>query len=105
MEAKEFKSWTDFWFFCQKTKRGFRYVHSEHVRHFLEVVRSTSKSRQIQLPKGTKVWRAQLGCDVQKIEFEGRSLDGPPVPFKLERMKPLQDRAKEGRANSKGIPV
>jgi hypothetical protein len=57
-----------------------------------------------QLPDGFRFWRAQLGFawephyqgDVEVGEIEG--------PFPPDRMKPLSGRAREGRANPRGIP-
>jgi hypothetical protein len=50
---------------------------------------------------GSLFWRAQAGCDWSEENEDGIS---NPIPFGRERMKPRQDRAKEGRANPKGIP-
>jgi RES domain-containing protein len=51
------------------------------------------------IPRRTVVWRAQQGCAWKA--FDGTDL---PTAFQPERMKPLPDSAKEGRANAKGIP-
>jgi hypothetical protein len=48
------------------------------------------------------LWRAQLGYDKDKTK--DRSPAELCHPFRSERMKPCRDRAREGRANPKGIP-
>lgn len=56
------------------------------------------------LRKGKCLWRAQLGSDKKlKPEFEKNAIL-VDVPFSDERMKPLPNKAKEGRINPKGIP-
>lgn len=56
------------------------------------------------LPKDAHLWRAQLGHDLRP-EYAGEELiDYFPTAYKPERMKPLRDSAREGRANPKGIP-
>jgi hypothetical protein len=51
---------------------------------------------------GSMLWRAQLGYDhYAAVDFTGEQ---QPAPFPVERMKPLRNRAREGRANPKGIP-
>jgi RES domain-containing protein len=45
-------------------------------------------------------WRAQLGHDYHPDEWD----NDVPSPHGAARMKPLPDRAQEGRVNPKGIP-
>ena len=63
----------------------------------------TSISRQQTLPAGAMLWRAQLGNEWDVEEDEGEKFE-VPSPFNPDRMKPLTDRASEGRANPQGIP-
>ncbi|MGA2678516.1 MAG: RES family NAD+ phosphorylase [Sedimentisphaerales bacterium] len=78
-----------------------RYFHTTQSKEFLDAVLVTSKKREKTLRRSRKLWRAQLGS---------AECDGPQcgikeyVPYPPERMKPLVDRAKEGRVNPKGIP-
>jgi hypothetical protein len=78
-----------------------RYFRTAQSKEFLDAVLVTSKKREKTLRRGRKLWRAQLGsaeCDGPQC---GIKVD---VPLPPERMKPLVDRAKEGRVNPKGIP-
>jgi RES domain-containing protein len=43
-------------------------------------------------------------CTQDTITSQNSDDDGNPCPFAPERMKPLTNRAREGRANPKGIP-
>ncbi len=73
---------------------------------FLESLLSTCKTRIIELQEKTKLWRSQLGRDKSLQIFAGGvSLDTCLRPFLPHRMKPLPGKAKEGRANSYGVPV
>jgi hypothetical protein len=53
--------------------------------------------------KDTILWRAQLGNDLHTVNA-GKFKVQQPTPFSEKRMKPPKGRAKEGRANPKGIP-
>lgn len=71
----------------------------------METVRLTAKKRIEVLPPETYLWRAQLGNDWDPIyDEDGERIDDQPAPYSPPRMKPLSDRATEGRANPKGIP-
>lgn len=86
-----------------------RHVLDEANRQFLELVVKTSHSRKRRMKAGTRLWRAQAGHVQGKVPVtdEGgtliRSIDFP-LPLDPDRMKPLTDRAYEGRVNPKGIP-
>jgi hypothetical protein len=72
---------------------------------FLEAVRETCRERETVMKQRTVLWRAQVGHDWRvKAIFEGHKL---PVegPYKPICMKPLMDRAKEGRVNRRGFPA
>lgn len=90
-------------FFSCIVKR-YRYIHNEYTKCFLDAVSATSKNRETSFCKDTKFWRAQLGS----AKAEGISYHGvtsfQDIPYRPERMKPLANSAKEGRANPKGIP-
>ena len=52
------------------------------------------------------LWRAQLGVDCTPFEDESdEEVGGQPIGFSRARMKPVAEYAREGRANSSGIPV
>ena len=73
---------------------------------FLEAVKRTSESRVRSIPVGFRLWRAQLGhAWAPYYDDDGIQRGEVPAAYPAERMKPLEGRAKEGRANPKGIAV
>lgn len=98
----EFQTARAFSVFEREVARRRRYVRTEKAEQFLRSVRSSCKSRLMNLSSGHKFWRAQVGHDMRPDEESGAEL---PTPFNRDRMTPLTDRAMEGRANPKGIPV
>lgn len=99
-----FQSGQSYWIFAQEVRRGNRYIHSDAAKDFLSTVLETSEERVLPVSSGSVFWRAQLGCKTEPVDQDGKKVRDEPVPFSEERMKPLQDRASEGRANPKGIP-
>jgi hypothetical protein len=97
----EFKSWNAFGLFSREITRQRRYVRTPESEKFLSAVASTCKARLRPIPAGQTFWRAQLGNEWRRREEHGFE---EAAPFGPERMKPLNDRASEGRANPKGIP-
>ena len=98
----EFKSWRSFLDFKVLTTWTRRYVHDQETEAFLETVLQTAHKRIMIVPSGETIWRAQLGCEEPHLEkgvLVGRR------PYEESRMRPLPDRAVEGRVNPKGIPV
>jgi len=88
---QSFQAYSDF----EKVVKGkFRYVHDKSTKRFLTAALLTSNSRKIFIHKGQIYWRAQLGCIQNRYTFD---------PYPPERMKPPFGKAKEGRANPKGI--
>jgi len=78
-----------------------RYFRSAHADRFLRTVADTSKQRLRVIPRGAVFWRAQVG---HEWIVDGRAGTRIPGPHSQTRMKPLEDRAFEGRVNPKGIP-
>jgi hypothetical protein len=99
----EFRSYRSFLDFAAYVRRHRRYrLPAEHLA-FLDTVVATAKSRIETIPAGTIFSRAQVGHEWRpegdaEHTFEVECAYGP------ERMKPMADRAFEGRANAKGIP-
>ena len=93
--------------FAQEVRHGRRYVWDSVVRDFLDTVSATLKDRDVAIPSGTILYRAQLGIDYADISDEdGVAIKGAePVAYDANRMKPLDKKAVEGRANASGIPV
>jgi len=95
--------------FAHYIRRSARHILDAQQTRFLETVMSTSNEREMHFTKGTLLWRAQMDHRVEQrniVDDYGEVIDkfdfeAPCLP---ERMKPLPDRAKEGRVNPKGIP-
>jgi hypothetical protein len=82
-----------------------RYIHDQYTERFLIAVFETSKNREVIFPKDKVFWRARLGCEKSEgIKYHGLNLNQKDIPYAPEKMKPVAGRAKEGRANPKGIP-
>jgi hypothetical protein len=98
----EFKSWKSFQDFERAVNCELRFVRKPETDQFLEAVRSTSQKRVVAVKEGHIFWRAQLGHDWREEGDEERF--EVPCAHPIPRMKPLRDRAPDGRANPKGIP-
>lgn len=92
--------------FVEDVLRYRRYVLSTPSRRFLEAVQQTARHRILKVDAGSTLARAQVGCRFRQVPIQGTN-DTVDEPFAYEeqRMKPLSDRAADGRANPKGIPV
>ena len=103
----EFADWRSYQRFAQGVRRGRRYVWEPVARAFLETVSATLHDRDVEVPKGTILYRAQQGIDYADYTDEsGTVIEGiEPVAFGPQRMKPLATKAVEGRANASGIAV
>lgn len=98
----EFATWRAFENFEREVRRKQRFVRSSSAENFLDAVRRTCGSRSVTLKKGFGFWRAQQGHGWRRLEEID---DDVPAPHDARRMKPLADRAVEGRANPHGVPV
>ena len=101
----EFKSWKSYWHFAYRVRRKTRYIRTPEDNDFLREVLRTSKSRIKDLPADTGLWRAQIGHGWRPQFVGDKHIGDLPAAYLPDRMKPLRDRATEGRANPKGIPV
>ena len=101
----EFKSWNSYNEFANRIRRQTRFFRKSEDQNFLYQVLQTSKSRVTELPMSTRLWRAQLGHAWRPLRQDGQYVEDVPAAYGHERMKPLEGRAAEGRANPKGIPV
>ena len=101
----EFVSVMSYGKFAKRVRRGRRFVWGREVQAFLDTVLATRKDRDRIIQKDTILYRAQQGVDDESyVDEDGNELRALSA-FGSERMKPLEDRAKEGRANPAGIPV
>jgi hypothetical protein len=102
----EFACWQSYQNFARRVQRGFRYVWQKEVQAFLDTVLATLKERDITIPSGSLLYRARMGINYRIQEDEqGNELGEEPVGYGSEEMKPLREKAGEGRANPAGIPV
>tara|TARA_R110002049_G_scaffold2423_1_gene17748 strand:+ start:6730 stop:7491 length:762 start_codon:yes stop_codon:yes gene_type:complete len=105
-----FKSWRSYSIFRYAVYNKQRYILDDESKEFLNAIFDTCKGREVSLKMDSIVWRAQDGHSwkpyYQHDPETGRDIhvDDFPAPFPNSRMKPLEDSATEGRANSKGIP-
>lgn len=78
-----------------------RYLRSPTGGQFLHAVARSCKSRLRDIPQNSIFWRAHVGHEWLTDSKIGKRVRGP---HRETRMKPLRDRAYEGRVNPKGIP-
>jgi hypothetical protein len=101
----EFASGRSYLSFARSVLRSRRYVMEDKELRFLEAVLATVPEREKELVKGRLFYRAQLGVDWRELtDEEGNFIGEEVLGYGSARMKPLADRAREGRANSTGIP-
>lgn len=101
----EFKSWNSYRHFADRVRRKSRYIRTPEDNDFLREILRTSNNCIIDVSAGTGLWRAQIGHDWRPHCEGDRHVGDLPAAHPPDRMKPLQGRAMEGRANPKGIPV
>ena len=100
-----FESYRSYWNFAYTIRVKSRYAILPEVTDFLSRLGKRLDDDPALLQKGTKLCRAQLGNDYEPLEDDkGEAVDQMPCAFGPARMKPLSDRAKEGRVNPRGIP-
>lgn len=102
---KEFASWSSYNRFARSVRHERRYVWTDEESAFLKAVRATIRGRDVQIPEGMILFRAQRGTDWQiQTDEHGNELGEYPIGFDALRMKPRINQATEGRANPAGIP-
>lgn len=101
----EFASWASYGNFCQRVQQRRRYIWEKEVRAFLNTVLATLKDRDVEISKGKVFYRAQRGVEWEDDFQSDIKVGEKPYAFGSKRMKPLPNRAKEGRVNAAGIPV
>ena len=106
-EAPEFASWKSFDEFAHQVRCSRRYVWNAAIKAFLDTVLATLKNRDVNIAARTILYRAQRGIDYDYNQALAEDEDGigKPVGYCAARMKPLPNRARQGRANPAGIPV
>lgn len=105
-----FKSWNSYWEFSHSVHTKLRYILDDESKDFLNSIIDTCEGRTQTLKKGSFVMRAQNGHNLRPYYQEDPDtgekihVDDFECPYSFKRMKPLENSASEGRANSKGIP-
>ena len=101
-QIPEFASWKSYRIFEERVVRYRRHIWDQTIGAFLHTVMNTRRNRDAEIREGSTLWRAQLGVDyVPSRDAIGEE----PMGFLGARMKPVAEHAREGRANSSGIPV
>ncbi|ALR22762.1 hypothetical protein ATN00_17980 [Sphingobium baderi] len=102
----EFASWRSYEIFAKRVRHSNRFVWSNEVQAFLDTVVATIEQRDQILHKGRVLYRAQRGVIWEdRKNSDGEWIGEDVYGYGSQRMKPLANRAKEGRANPAGIPV
>ena len=105
-QVPEFASWRSYRKFEERVRWYRRHIWDRKIEAFLETVMQTRQGRDAKIPEGTILWRAQLGVDYVPLKEEnGEQFGEQPMGYDGARMKPVAEYAREGRANSSGIPV
>lgn len=105
-EVPEFASWDSYTKFAQRVRHERRYVFSTEVKAFLDTVLATIRERDVRIPQGAILYRAQRGILWQsETDEDGVETGERPVGYGRARMKPRPTRSTEGRANAAGISV
>lgn len=104
--SPSFEGWDSYAHFARRIRRHTRYVLGPQDQAFLSTVLGTIHERETELAAGLILFRAQRGVEwIDRLDDEGNWEGEAPWGYGEARMKPLRDRATEGRANSRGIPV
>jgi len=104
LQGERFRSHNSYRAFARSITRTRRYVHDEDTLAFPDALRAQARRRVETIRANAALWRAQLGYSLQPWHEGDEYIDDLPAPHPPLRMSPLTDRAREGRANPKGIP-
>ena len=98
-----FGSCRDYWHFAHCARSRNRHIADNRVQNFIRTVTETCRSRQREIPSGSRLYRAQLGCINRPIIQEDVHVADEAWPYPPERMVPTLENSFEGRANPRGI--
>lgn len=104
---KTFPFPADYLYFQGMVKGWFRFIYERYTKKFLDDVLMTSSKRVVYIRKGRIYWRARIGSAKSKGlkgSTNNKRVFQQDIPYSANEMKPLPGKAKEGRANPKGIP-
>ncbi len=88
--------------FDRAVRQTFRYVRTPEQDAFLKAITATSHSRSMAMKSGHVLWRAQLGHSWREVVQDEATFE-VEAAYRPDRMKPLPDKASDGRANPRGI--
>lgn len=102
------KSWNAYTEFAHRIKFENRHILDSESLKFLDALVANSDDRKKTIKAGTILWRAQLGNGWREEivrDDQGEVIESFDLPtcFSPDRMKPLPNKAREGRINPKGI--
>jgi hypothetical protein len=100
---KTFKSQWSYTHFAYSVRKKNRFIHYKPVNDFIKAITETCKKREGDIPKGSRLYRAQLGCGDRPVIQDGEHIDDENWPYKPKRMFPIKGKSFEGRANPRGI--
>jgi hypothetical protein len=104
---KTFSYPAEYLYFQYMVKKFFRFIYAKDIKNFIAKVRRTSTKRAVTINKGEIYWRARIGSaknEGLKSSPGNKRVWQDDIPYPPEEMKPPLNKAKEGRANPKGIP-
>lgn len=104
-DKPEFASWRSYQEFARRVRHVRRYALDTETRAFLDTVLATLRDRDVTISEGMNLYRAQRGVDYDPVVQDGIEVGEEPHGFGPARMKPLANRAREGRINPAGISV
>jgi hypothetical protein len=99
----EFSSVHSYSHFAAAVRWQRRFTRDASQNEFIAAVTASSVGRHQTLRGGSLLFRAQLGCEWPTPEEEEEG-DAGARGYPPARMKPLRNRASEGRVNPRGIP-
>ena len=104
---KTFSYPAEYLYFQYMVKNFFRFIYAKDIKNFIAKVCRTSTKRAVTINKGEIYWRARIGSaknEGLKSSPGNKRVWQDDIPYPPEEMKPPLNKAKEGRANPKGIP-
>lgn len=100
-----FNKENDYWFFKNEVLLDRRFIYSERSKEFISNLRKMLVSNAVEISNKTRLNRAQKGCLFRdQKDDNGEVYHQAECCYPRKRMIPLREKAKEGRANPKGIP-
>jgi len=100
----EFANWNSYQNFAHRVQHDRRYATDRASRAFIETVMATVPHREYLLNALMILLRAQRDVDEEEVvDKDGDIVAIRQCGCKAERMKPIAERATEGRANPAGI--